>query len=308
MTSLDLRPLSLGELFDRAFMLYRRHFKLFVGITAVPGVFALLLTLLQQAFTSAAVPPPGDGVDPVASVDNVLTVLSLLAAMMVAFVVYWVVYMIALGATTFAVSEMYMGRLVTIAGVYGRIRSRILALVLLLLLIALRLGATAFVGAVCVAIITVIGGGAPLIAGLLVLLIALCLFALVVVLSLRYSLSIPALVIEELGPSDSIRRSIELTAGRLGRVFLMVLCATLVAYAALVLFQGPFLAAAMIAGLQTTRGFWLNVLGGLFGTIGTTLTTPFMIVGLALIYYDARIREEALDLDLSLAALDRNAG
>ncbi len=46
--TLDLRPLTIGELFDRAFMLYRRHFLLFVGITAVPGVFALIMMLAQQ--------------------------------------------------------------------------------------------------------------------------------------------------------------------------------------------------------------------------------------------------------------------
>ena len=124
-------------------------------------------------------------------------------------------------------------------------------------------------------------------------------------MSLRYSLSIPALVLEGLPPGESIRRSVALTHGRLGRVFLMVLCATCIAWAALILFQGPFAAASFMAGPETTHGFWLNVLGGVFGTIGTTLTTPFLIIGLAVIYYDARIREEGFDLELSLAALDR---
>ena len=36
MAALDLRPLSLGELLDRTFFLYRRHFLLFVGIAAMP--------------------------------------------------------------------------------------------------------------------------------------------------------------------------------------------------------------------------------------------------------------------------------
>jgi hypothetical protein len=307
--TLDLRPLSLGELFDRAFMLYRRHFRLFVGITAVPGVFALLLTVFQQAFTRATVPPPGAQADAAAAVENLLTVLSLFAGMMVAFVIYWVVYMIALGAATLAVSEMYVGRPVTIASVYGRIRAQIGGLLLLMIVTVLRLGGVGFAGIVAMAFITALGArGAEIVAGLLIFFILLGLVALLAVMALRYSLSIPALVIEGLGPVKSIRRSIELTQGRLGRVFLMVLCATMVTYAALVLFQGPFFAAAVLAGLETSRGFWLNLLGGVFGTIGTTLTTPFMIIGLALIYYDARIREEALDVDLSLAALDGSAG
>jgi hypothetical protein len=78
-----------------------------------------------------------------------------------------------------------------------------------------------------------------------------------------------------------------------------------VTYAALVIFQGPFFAAALMSGPETSAGLWLNVVGAIFGTIGTTLTTPFLIIGLALMYYDARVREEGLDLELSLAALDR---
>jgi hypothetical protein len=305
---LDLRPLAVGELFDRAFVLYRRHFSLFVGITAVPGLFALIMTLAQQAFASATMPRPetAGNLDPTAFGDNVMLVVSLFAAMMISLLVYWVVYMIALGATTFAVSEIYVGRTVTIPEVYGRMRGRIGALIVLLLLIGIRIGGLMIVGTLTIGLGAAFGSILnPILGGLFAILTALALAAGCTFLALRYSLSIPALVLEGLTPGDSIRRSIELSQGRLGRVFLMVICATLVAYAALVLFQGPFVAAAMFAGLETTHGFWLNVLGAVAGTIGTTLTTPFLIIGLAVIYYDARIREEGFDLELSLAALDR---
>ena len=39
MAALDLRPLSLGELLDRTFFLYRRHFLLFVGIAGTVVLF-----------------------------------------------------------------------------------------------------------------------------------------------------------------------------------------------------------------------------------------------------------------------------
>src|SRR6266851_6073031 len=51
MAALDLRPLSLGELLDRTFFLYRRHFLLFVGIAAIPYSFFFVLNL-----TSALIP------------------------------------------------------------------------------------------------------------------------------------------------------------------------------------------------------------------------------------------------------------
>ena len=306
--SLDLRPLAVGELFDRAFVLYRRHFSLFVGITSVPGLFALIMTLAQQAFTTATMPQPAapGNADAAVFVENLTLIVSLFAGLMIALVVYWVVYMIALGATTFAVSEIYVGRTVTIPEVYGRMRGRIGALILLLLLIGIRIGGLVLVGTLVVGMSTAFGALLnSILGGLFAVLTALVLIAGCTFMALRYSLSIPALVLEELGPGDAIRRSIALTQGRLGRVFLMVICATLVAYAALILFQGPFVAAAMFAGLETGHGFWLNVLGAVAGTIGTTLTTPFLIIGLAVIYYDARIREEGFDLELSLAALDR---
>jgi hypothetical protein len=305
---LDLRPLAVGELFDRAFVLYRRHFSLFVGITSVPGLFALIMTLAQQALTTTTMPQPAasGNADAAVLVDNLMLIVSLFAGLMVALVVYWVVYMIALGATTFAVSEIYVGRTVTIPEVYGRMRGRIGALILLLLLIGIRIGGLVLVGTLVVGMSTAFGALlSSILGGLFAVLTALVLIAGCTFMALRYSLSIPALVLEELGPGDAIRRSIALTHGRLGRVFLMGICATLVAYAALILFQGPFVAAAMFAGLETRHGFWLNVLGAVAGTIGTTLTTPFLIIGLAVIYYDARIREEGFDLELSLAAFDR---
>lgn len=304
--TLDLRPLTIGELFDRAFVLYRRHFALFVGITAAPGVCALLVTLIQQAFTSAVTPPPGSSeADAAAAVDNLITGLSLFGGMMLALVLYYVVYMVALGATTFAVSEIYVGRPTTIAEAYGRMRGRIGALLVLLLLVGLRIGGVAMLGFFIVGLGAGIGAaGSPVLAGLIIFFGGLMFLGLIIYMSLRYSISIPALVLEGLPPGDSIRRSIELTGGRLGRVFLMILCASMITYAAFALFQGPFIAAAMIAGVETSRGFWLNVIGAIFGTIGTTITAPFMIIGLALIYYDARIREEGFDLELSLAALD----
>jgi hypothetical protein len=43
----DLRPLSIGDILDRTFLLYRRYFPLFLGITAIPQVFVLAWNLAQ---------------------------------------------------------------------------------------------------------------------------------------------------------------------------------------------------------------------------------------------------------------------
>ena len=45
MAALDLRPLSLGELLDRTFFLYRRNFLLFFGLAVIPYVVLVVLGL-----------------------------------------------------------------------------------------------------------------------------------------------------------------------------------------------------------------------------------------------------------------------
>src|SRR5258708_22932534 len=64
MTGLDLRPLSLGEILDRTFSLYRRHFLLFLGISAIPQTLVLaaslaMVTLQQPDNASDAHPVAG---------------------------------------------------------------------------------------------------------------------------------------------------------------------------------------------------------------------------------------------------------
>ncbi len=47
MIGIDLRPLTLGEILDRTFTLYRRHFLLFICITAIPHLYNLALGVVN---------------------------------------------------------------------------------------------------------------------------------------------------------------------------------------------------------------------------------------------------------------------
>lgn len=296
---MDLRPLSIGELFDRAFVLYRRHFWLFVGITAVPGVFALVLTLINTAIQNPAL----QGLDPESAEFEaaMMGMMLAFAGLMAVLAIYFVVYMIALGATTFAVSEVYLGRTASISQVYGRMKGRIGALLWLLFLVGVRIFGLWMLAMVVFGMATAIH---PILGGIVGLGAILVTALLSGFMMLRWGVSVPALVLEGLPARMSLKRSIELTRGRLGRVFLLGLCSTMVTYGALALFQMPLVGLAMYVGLDTWAGFSLNAAGAVLGTVATTLTSPFLIIGLALIYYDARIREEGFDLEVMLTALD----
>ena len=304
--NLDLRPLTVGEVFDRAFTLYKRNVWLFVGITAIPAVFALAMTIIMQVMQHMMMTNVATlAEDPDVAAKTVFAMIGMVGSIFVIGIIYWVVYMIALGATTYAVSEIYVGRAANIRQSYSGMRGRIGALIVLMLLVGIRIAVLWIAGAVGLTLGAVAAGLVhPVLSGLLMV---LGLFALILGggwMMLRYGMSVPALVVEGLSPGNAISRRIDLTRGRLGRVFLLVLCAMMVTYAALLIFQAPFTVGAMVAGPESALGFWFNIVGAVTGTIGTTFTTPFLIIGLALLYYDARIREEGFDLELTLQALD----
>lgn len=113
-----LRPLSLSELLDETFDIYRRNLLLFIGISALPN---LVLLMLQVALEYA-----GLGTNPTSS-------FAILAALATA-VASWFFSSIVTAATTFAVSDIYLDRPTTVMACFSRVRGK-----------ALRVGWASFV-------------------------------------------------------------------------------------------------------------------------------------------------------------------
>ena len=128
-------------------------------------------------------------------------------------------------------------------------------------------------------------------------------FGIILFMSLRYAVAIPAGVIEPIGGREAIRRSIRLTRTLLGRTLLLMICAGFVGWAAAMVLQTPFLIATFIAGPDTRAGFWLNMIGAAAGTAGKAVTAPIAAIGVVVLYFEARIRHEALDLQVLTEAL-----
>ena len=122
-------------------------------------------------------------------------------------------------------------------------------------------------------------------------------------MALRYAVAIPAVMLEPIGGREAIRRSILLTRTLLGRAFLMMICAFFVAWAAAMVLQMPFVIATVLVGPDTRAGFWLNMAGTATGTAGQTITAPITAIGVVVLYFEARIRHEALDLQVLTEAL-----
>jgi hypothetical protein len=306
--TLDLRPLTLGELLDRSFGLYRRHFFLFVGLMTIPSIFAMALGVSMPIFqevTKAQI--TGETTPDPATIALVfgLGFIGLLVLMLA----YWIAYGVTLGATTIAVSELYVGRTATIASAFAQIRGHVGRLLLLILLVGLRL--------VALFALLMIG---VFIVGIAFALVSRLLFAVVFTFgmlgsmllcglySLRYALSVPALVLEHVKATDAIRRSITLIRGHFWRTAVVAIFAMVITYVGMALFQGPFVVAGLMAGPESRAALWLNLAGAVTGAVGGAICGPVMIIALAVLYYDLRIRKEGLDLQIMIDNLDPQPG
>lgn len=114
-------------------------------------------------------------------------------------------------------------------------------------------------------------------------------------LAVRFSLSTPALVLEQSGVVHALRRSAELVRGAWWRIFGMLLLTLLIAFAVDAV-------VSMIISPLSVGGGTASILGGLFGSVVVTaLTQPFVSGVTALLYVDQRIRREGLAEELARA-------
>jgi hypothetical protein len=130
MDKLELRPLSIGEILDRSFSLYRDNFLLFIALAAIPRLPGLLVGLIQVQNVV------GSRVQFTASV-IVLTVLGYLLGILG--------YLFSQGGAVIAVSELYLGRQTTIVQALRRVADDIVSLLGVVILNGLAI----FVGFIC---------------------------------------------------------------------------------------------------------------------------------------------------------------
>jgi hypothetical protein len=305
--NLDLRPLTVSEFLDRTFSIYRHRFLLFVGLMAPQAVTAMATSLIANWLQYAVANP---GRDPLTLVGPLLIGGSLVLILML---VHYAVYAIGTGAAVAAVSTLY-GRLEPdFASSYRAAWHRVGPLLWLTFLIALRIAAVMLLCmvptfALIIAAAAMTSGGASGAAAgiasvLLMLLAMLVAFVTVVYLILRYAVALPSLMLESIGARAAIRRSIALMRGRMLAGLLLTFCTVAVSVAASAMLQTPFVAGSLVAGPETRTGFLLTMIGTVTGSIGQGLTSPLIVIGMAVLYFDARVRHEALDLQIMTDAL-----
>ncbi len=267
-----LRPLSLGEILDRTFSLYRRHFLLFLGITALPHLLILLLNLGQILFMKAPAmiaKPPLDTQFQARGGSGLMAFG--LGGLLVGGVIYLVAYLFSQGGTIYAVSELYLGRTATISASLRKVWGQLANLFGVCLLNGLAvMGATIFL----------------IIPGIYV--------------ACRLITCVPAALLEDLGARESLERSFYLTKGSAWRALVIYVLYFVLLYAAALLFMIPFGVAIAMAAKDPSMARLSLGLFQVGNFLAGILVGPFLLIATSVFYYDLRVRKEAFDLQLMM--------
>jgi len=272
--------MPLSELLDELFRLYRRHFSLIVGVallvalpgliwTLVAGVYRLNSTSYTNLFTAT-------GTSTVAF--NSQEFSNLLGTLLLGALGGLILLPFSLGAVYRAVTDVALGRPATIGVVLRETLARYWPL--------LGLVGLFFVFAVVWVI-------AELIGFLLLFLPGLAVFCAAAYFLVRWSLTVAAMMAEDIGPIRGLGRSWNLVKGQWWRTFgilvVVAILQTIISSALSILFQ-------LIATIFSTGDFQAALVS-VGSTLLSALVSPITTIAVVLLYFDLRVRKEGLDLD-----------
>jgi hypothetical protein len=249
--SVRFEPMTTGVLLDRAFRLYTANFALMLGITAVAYVPFELTQLVIEASLEINARVSSDGLS------------ALLYFVVLIILWYSVAFPLAGGAATYAISERYLSKDVTIAD-------------------ALRCGLTCFWTISLAELIATI----RMIFGFCLLIIPGILWM------LSYTVIVPAILVEGQEAIPSLERSRELIKGHRGKAFCVMLVFLLLH---IVVVTGLEMIASWIFSLDSGEEAFFN---SALNSLVSILITPIYVIATILLYYDMRIRKEGFDLEM----------
>ncbi len=304
---IPLRPLSLGDLYSGSVNAARRNPVAIFGLTAIlMTISAVITSVAQVAFRASAnanLTPTGPG-NQISSTQVSNFFADLIPVLLVTVVLAFVLENVLSGLLTAVIGREALGRKVGIGEAWslGRI-GWVLAAAGLLVLIGIGVAVPVVLTAVVLALahapvgvvvaVAVLGGLATVVVEIIV--------------QVRLCITIPAVVLERIGPGRAVIRSWQLTRGSSWRLFGINLLTAIIAYIVALVLQIPFTIGAAAAG--SSRGTILALIIAAIGSVvAATVIRPFSAGVVVLLYLDMRMRREGLDLTLRNAAQGQLTG
>jgi len=268
-----LRVMPVGELLDETFKLYRRHFTVIAGVAIVIILPNLVLSLISGSYRANPFTYVQDVLQNINNPDQLAAIQARQSQYtssplyLLSFPIAALLIPFSVGALYRAATSLAAGNVETIGSVLTGTARRYFAVWGIVIL-----GALVAIGSIGIVTIPVV------------------LWVLI-----RWSVAIPALFAEGVGPVKAIGRSWNLVRDNwwrtLGILIIVTIMVSLIQTALATLFGG---AAAVVPGLN----------GDIRAGIVTTLTTlidalvgAIQPIAITLLYLDLRVRKEGLDLD-----------
>jgi hypothetical protein len=293
-----LRPLTLGEILDRSFAVYRANFWLFVGIAVLSAAVQLVgngvLLLIYRGFMPV-------GKTPLAALQTLVTGRMLGSWFMA--MLFFLAMAVTQAATVWALSEVYLGRRTTIGDSIRAVIGRWLRFVGIGLWQAWSLLWVPLVLIVPAVVLlsraSRVGLAGAFVAGVLIFLATTGGMVFGIFAFIRNSLAVQPAVLEGLGVRASMRRSKVLAAGAKGRIFVVYLIAWCLFLVAGII-ESPLTVIVGFGAMKGERHVLLQAVMLLVSFVANSMVMPVLMIGLSLVYFDQRVRQEALDLLLML--------
>lgn len=287
-----IRPMTLGEILDRAIRLYRQNFLKFIGIYAIPYIPLVLFQMILSVLMTSSFLDPAflENQDPGAAFG--FGIATLAGTFIFVIVNFILVGGFATAALTRAVANNYIDKPIGILDSYRAIMKSVWKLVLALLLATLLMILLIFW-----AIVPIIGwlsgpGIAFFLAFIVIPLIA------------------PIASLENLGVGATIRRAWDL--GR-SRFWWLVGFAMILSILGQLIVTGPvYLLSAVLQGVLVSLPEISYEIQAMLNTVISNLLTmtlgllyqPLQLTMMTVVYFDLRARNEGLDLALQLASTE----
>lgn len=292
-----VRPLNLGEMLDGAFKLLAANWRAILIVTAIFVVpMQLLSAYLQRGVLGAGLlevftdPTAAEALFQAGGTgEDVAALLSFLNGVLLTPLVT--------GAVAAVVATSYLGGTADAGTALRSALRRWWALIAAWILLVLACTAPLMVAAAVIGVTAVMGLPVVLVVVLGILLVLGALAAALAIGSM-FAGAAPAIVVEQLGAIAGLRRSARLLRPRLLPVIgIVVLASLLISVLSMALGGIP-----QIAGLLIGDRFgWVLVAVG--GALAGLITTPLLAIVVTLLYFDGRVRQEALDLRLTAEGL-----